>query len=81
MKRTLLPILCAATLAAAVSCGGNPENTTADAVAKMGVMAGDAFSSNQYGLANAEGLIFFLFIFTITSLQFYLSRKKEASLS
>lgn len=33
MKRTLLPILCAATLAAAVSCGGNPENTTADAVA------------------------------------------------
>ena len=33
MKRTLLPILCAATLAAAVSCGVNPENTTADAVA------------------------------------------------
>ena len=58
--------------------GGGPYGTTASMALQI---YRDAFSSNQYGLANAEGLIFFLFIFTITSLQFYLSRKKEASLS
>ncbi len=40
----------------------------------------DAFSSNQYGLANAEGFIFFVMIFVITTFQLYLSKQKEADL-
>jgi raffinose/stachyose/melibiose transport system permease protein len=38
----------------------------------------DAFTSNRYSLANAEGVIFFLILFAITALQLILSKKKEA---
>jgi len=38
----------------------------------------DAFTSNRYSLANAEGVVFFLILFAITILQLTLSRKREA---
>lgn len=37
----------------------------------------DAFSANRYGFANAESIIFFLIIFTVTSAQMFFSRRKE----
>lgn len=40
----------------------------------------DAFANNKYGLATAESLVFFLIIFGITSLQLFLSLRKEAQL-
>jgi raffinose/stachyose/melibiose transport system permease protein len=40
----------------------------------------DAFNSNNYGLANAESIVFFIIVFAITSLQMMVSRKKETAL-
>jgi raffinose/stachyose/melibiose transport system permease protein len=37
----------------------------------------DAFNSNRYGFANAESIVFFLIIFLVTSIQLFLSRRKE----
>lgn len=37
----------------------------------------DAFSNNKYGLATAESLVFFAIILVVTSVQLYLSKKKE----
>ncbi|MBU9744391.1 carbohydrate ABC transporter permease [Diplocloster agilis] len=37
----------------------------------------DAFSNNKYGLATAQSLVFFLIIVVITSVQMYLTRRKE----
>ena len=37
----------------------------------------DAFVKNKYGLATAESILFFLIIVVITSLQLFLTRKKE----
>lgn len=37
----------------------------------------DAFSGNKYGFANAESIIFFLIIFAVTSVQMFLSGRKE----
>jgi raffinose/stachyose/melibiose transport system permease protein len=37
----------------------------------------DAFTKNRYGLATAESIIFFLIILSITSVQLYLSKRKE----
>ena len=39
-----------------------------------------AFSNNKYGLATAESVIFFIILFAVTSVQMYLSRKKEEKL-
>ncbi len=41
----------------------------------------DAFVKNRYGLASAESVIFFLIILIITSIQLFLSRKKEEAYS
>jgi raffinose/stachyose/melibiose transport system permease protein len=40
----------------------------------------DAFSSNRYGFANAESIIFFLIIFAVTATQMFFSRRKEREL-
>jgi raffinose/stachyose/melibiose transport system permease protein len=37
----------------------------------------DAFNSNRYGFANAESIVFFLIIFLLTSIQLFLSQRKE----
>lgn len=37
----------------------------------------DAFNANKYGFANAESIVFFLIIFIITSIQMFLSQRKE----
>ena len=37
----------------------------------------DAFSNNRYGFATAEALIFFVILFAITSLQTWLTSKRE----
>jgi len=37
----------------------------------------DAFFNSRYGLATAEGLLFFLMLFIITSLQTYFMRRRE----
>ncbi len=37
----------------------------------------DAFNANRYGFANAESIVFFMIIFIVTSIQLFLSRRKE----
>lgn len=41
----------------------------------------DAFTSNRYGLANAEAMVFFVIIFVVTALQMYLTGREEKRLS
>ena len=38
----------------------------------------DAFTSNRYGLANAEAIVFLVIIVVVTSLQMYFSQRKES---
>ncbi len=40
----------------------------------------DAFSNNKYGLATAESLVFFLMVLAVTSVQMFLTRRKENDL-
>jgi ABC-type sugar transport systems, permease components len=41
----------------------------------------DAFANNKYGLATAEGLVFFVIILAVTSVQMYLTKRKEEQLA
>lgn len=54
--------------------GGGPYGTTSSMALQI---YRDAFSSNQYGMANAEGLILFVIIFVVTTLQLGISKRKE----
>lgn len=55
--------------------GGGPYGSTVSMALQI---YRDAFTSNNYGYANAEGVVFFMIILVITSLQIYFSKKKEA---
>lgn len=56
---------------------GGPYGTTTSMAQQI---YNDAFTSNRYGLANAEAMVFFVIIFAVTSLQMYLTRRKEREL-
>lgn len=55
--------------------GGGPYGSTTSMALNI---YNDAFANNKYGLATAEGLVFFIIIIAITSIQMAISKRKEA---
>lgn len=58
--------------------GGGPYGSTTSMALNI---YNDAFANNKYGLATAEGFVFFMIILAITSIQIYISKRKEAQFS
>lgn len=56
---------------------GGPYGTTTSMALHI---YNDAFAGNHYGLANAEAIIFFAIVFSVTFLQMYLTQRKDREL-